>query len=89
MKKPRAPNDLMRPLMKVTYNPSGDKLNILFRSAPISETETHRPGLTLDYDQQGHLIGLELANASEHMSRPHTLDFVQLLSTSGDEMGQI
>jgi uncharacterized protein YuzE len=75
--------------MKVTYNPDGDKLNILFRSAPISETETHRPGLILDYDQQGRIIGLELANASEHISRPHALGFVEMVGMTGDEMGQI
>ena len=75
--------------MKVTYNPSGDTLNILFRSAPISETETHRPGLILDYDQQGRIIGLELANASEYMSRPQTLDFVELMGTASDEIGQL
>ncbi len=63
--------------MKVTYDLSGDKLRILFRNAPISETESHRSGLILDYDQQGRIVGLELADASEHMSRPHTMDFAE------------
>ena len=63
--------------MKVTYDLNGDTLRILFRNAPISETESHRSGLILDYDQQGRIVGLELADASEHMSRPHAMNFIE------------
>ena len=63
--------------MKVTYNPTEDTLHILFCSAPIHESENHRAGLILDYDQHGRIVGLELASASEHMSHPHIVDFVE------------
>jgi YD repeat-containing protein len=56
--------------MKFTYNAEGDKLHILFRNAPIAESETHRPDLTLDYDQHGRIVGLEISSASEHIARP-------------------
>lgn len=61
--------------MKMTYDPQADTLRILFRSAPIHESETHRAGLILDFDQQGKLVGLELPAASTLMSRPETLEF--------------
>lgn len=61
--------------MKMTYDPQADTLRILFRSAPIHDSETHRGGLILDFDQQGKLVGLELAAASTLMSRPETLEF--------------
>lgn len=75
--------------MKVTYNLQEDTLHILFRSAPIAETETQRPGLTLDYDQQGRIVGLQLADASEHISRPHALDSVEHVTVpAGDTRGE-
>jgi YD repeat-containing protein len=62
--------------MKFTYNSEGDKLHILFRNAPIAESETHRPDLTLDYDQRGRLVSLELSSASEHIARPRDVEIV-------------
>ncbi|BDI28595.1 hypothetical protein CCAX7_006460 [Capsulimonas corticalis] len=69
--------------MKVTYNPDEDKLRILFCNAPIQESEAHRAGLILDYDQNGRIVGLELSGASAHISRPHTVDFAER-SPEGD-----
>ena len=63
--------------MKVTYNPGEDTLRILFRNAPIQESETHRAGLILDYDQEGRIVGLELASASEHLSRPYPAGMIE------------
>lgn len=57
--------------MKVTYDAKEDTLRILFRDAPIQESETHRTGLVLDYDQHGAIVGLELAPASAYVSRSH------------------
>lgn len=61
--------------MKMTYNPQEDTLRILFRSAPIHDSETHQAGLILDFDQNGKIVGLELAEASTLMSRPETIEF--------------
>ncbi|MEO7715582.1 MAG: DUF2283 domain-containing protein [Capsulimonas sp.] len=63
--------------MKVTYNPDEDKLRILFCNAPIQESEAHRSGLILDYDQNGRIVGLELSDASEQMSVPYTVNFAE------------
>ncbi|HVK04406.1 MAG TPA: DUF2283 domain-containing protein [Armatimonadaceae bacterium] len=54
--------------MTITYSPEEDTLRILFRNAPIHESEVHRSGLILDFDQHGGILGLELASASEHVS---------------------
>jgi len=64
--------------MKVTYNPKEDTLRILLCNAPIHESEVHRAGLTLDFDQTGKIVGLELSGASRHMSRPYTAEFLEL-----------
>jgi YD repeat-containing protein len=76
--------------MKITYNAGQDALRILFRNAPISETCRQSRGVTLDYDQQGLLVGIELAMASEHISRLPTLAVVEHVNaTPGEEMGNI
>jgi len=46
--------------MKVTYDPEVDVLRILFRNAPIEETDEDKPGVILDYDKDGNVVGLEV-----------------------------
>lgn len=59
--------------MTVTYDPEEDTLRILFRNAPIHGSEVHPSGLILDFDQNGAILGLELASASDHISRPDAI----------------
>lgn len=60
--------------MKITYNAPCDTLRILFSSAPIAETRCQTSDVSLDYDQYGRLVGLELAAASRHVANPYTAD---------------
>lgn len=55
--------------MKVTYDAEDDSLRILFRNAPIHESESTRQGLILDFDQHGAIVGIELKPASEYVGR--------------------
>lgn len=61
--------------MKVLYDPDHDTMRILFRSAPIDRSVVEVPGLIVDYDTNGAVIGLELAEASRHIHDPRTVDF--------------
>ena len=49
--------------MKVTYDSEVDVLRILFRNAPIEESDEDKPGVILDYDKEGNIVGLEVLNA--------------------------
>ena len=71
--------------MKITYNPQLDTLHILFRSAPISETSRQSSDVTLDYDQHGRLVGMELATASEYVANPYDVSLIaeDALATEG------
>ena len=60
--------------MKITYNAHQDTLRILFRGAPICQTDRRQSGVTLDYDQHGQLVGLELSRASDCVSDPYRVD---------------
>jgi uncharacterized protein YuzE len=56
--------------MKVTYDPEVDVLRILFRNAPIEESDEDKPGVILDYDKDGNIVGLEVLNASQRVEHP-------------------
>ena len=56
--------------MKVTYDPEVDVLRIIFRHAPIEESDEDKPGVILDYDADGNVVGLEVLNASRRVENP-------------------
>jgi uncharacterized protein YuzE len=60
--------------MKVTYDPEVDVLRILFRDVPVEESDSEKPGVILDYDKDGNIVGLEILNASQRVDRPQALE---------------
>jgi uncharacterized protein YuzE len=63
--------------MKVTYDSLSDRVRILFSNAPIEHSAAETAGLTVDYDNKGHVVGLELAQASQRMQDPRVVEFVE------------
>ena len=61
--------------MKVTYDPEVDVLRILFRDVPIEESDEDKPGVILDYDKDGTLVGMEVLNASQRVENPRGVDY--------------
>lgn len=61
--------------MKVTYDPEVDVLRILFRDAPIDESDEDKPGIILDYDKDGNIVGLEVLNASKRVENPRSVEY--------------
>jgi uncharacterized protein YuzE len=53
--------------MKVYYDPEVDVLRILFSSHPIEESDEDKPGVIIDYDKQGNIVGMEILEASKRM----------------------
>ncbi|MGH8510177.1 MAG: DUF2283 domain-containing protein [Gammaproteobacteria bacterium] len=61
--------------MKVTYDPAVDVLRIVFRDVAIQESDEHKPGVVLDYDKEGNIVGLEVLNASQRVENPRGVDY--------------
>jgi uncharacterized protein YuzE len=61
--------------MKVTYDPEVDILRILLRDTPIEESDEDKPGVILDYDKDGNVVGLEVLNASQRVENPRGVDY--------------
>ena len=61
--------------MKVTYDPEVDVLRILFRDVPVEESDADKPGVILDYDKEGNVVGMEVLNASQRVENPRRVDY--------------
>ncbi len=61
--------------MKVVYDPKVDVLRITFSSAAVDESDEHKPGVILDYDKDGNIVGLEILDASKRTENPRSLEY--------------
>jgi uncharacterized protein YuzE len=62
--------------MKATYDTRTDTLSIIFNAdARVMESDEDKPGVILDYDEQGNLVSLEILDASKRVSEARRIDF--------------
>jgi uncharacterized protein YuzE len=61
--------------VKVTYDPEVDVLRILLSDAPIEESDEDKPGVILDYDKDGNVVGLEILQASKRVANPRSVEY--------------
>ena len=61
--------------MKVTYDPEVDVLRIVLSDAAIEESDEDKPGVILDYDKDGNIIGLEILEASKRITNPRSVEY--------------
>jgi uncharacterized protein YuzE len=74
--------------MKITYDPEVDVLRILLSNIAVAENDEAKPGMILDYDQDGNVVGMEILNASKRMENPYAIEysitFAQTEKTQGN-----
>ena len=61
--------------MRVTYDPEVDVIRILFNDRQIDESDEHKPGIIIDYDKDGRIVGLEILDASKQMEDPRSVEY--------------
>jgi uncharacterized protein YuzE len=61
--------------MKIVYDPEVDVLRIVFNDLPVEESDEEKPGLILDYDKNGNIVGVEILNASNRVENPRALEY--------------
>jgi len=52
-----------------------DVLRIVFRDLAIEESDEDKPGVILDYDKEGNIVGLEVLNASQRVENLRGVDY--------------
>jgi len=57
--------------VKVAYDADVDVLRIVLNPAAIEE----KPGIVLDYDEDGNVVGIEILDASRRVEIPHSLEY--------------
>ena len=61
--------------MKITYDPDVDVLQIIFSSVPVAESDEDKPGVVLDYDKDGNVVGMEILDASTRIENPRSVEY--------------
>jgi uncharacterized protein YuzE len=61
--------------MKLTYDSEVDVLRIVLSDADIEESDEDKPGVILDYDKDGNVVGLEILEASKRVANPRSVEY--------------
>lgn len=61
--------------MKVRYDKETDVLYIQLNSNVVTESDSDKPGILLDYDEAGNIAGIEVLNASSKMEQPLKVEY--------------
>jgi uncharacterized protein YuzE len=62
--------------VKATYDSKTDTLSIVLRpDSPVAESDEDKPGVILDYDEQGNLVSLEILDASQRVTEARRIEF--------------
>ena len=70
MKHPKSRN-----IMKVKYDKEADVIYIGLSDEKIKESDKGKPGIILDYDKNGSIVGIEILNASKKIGNPAKLEY--------------
>jgi uncharacterized protein YuzE len=65
-------NDIGRAMMRTSYDPEADAMYIRFGPDCVksAETEEVASGITLDFDDRGDVIGIEILYVSRRAAKP-------------------
>jgi uncharacterized protein YuzE len=62
--------------LKATYDARTDTLSIILKvDAVVAESDEDKPGVILDYDQDGNLVSLEILDASRRVTDARRIEF--------------
>jgi uncharacterized protein YuzE len=62
--------------MKATYDARIDTLSIVLKAdAAVAESDEDKPGVILDYDEDGNLVSLEILDASKRVTEARRIEF--------------
>ena len=66
--------------MKIEYDPKADAMTIRLANGAVSDSDEVRPGVVLDFDAEGNVLGIEMLNVSLRTANPREMAFEMLAS---------
>lgn len=68
--------------MRVSYDSKTDTLSVILKEdTSVAESDEDKPGVILDYDQEGNLVSLEILDASQRVTEAQKIEFEGLEPT--------
>ncbi len=62
--------------MKVTYDTRTDTLSVILKdNVSVAKSDEKKPGVILDYDEDGDLISFEILDASRRVTEARKIEF--------------
>ena len=61
--------------MKVKYDKEVDVLYIQFNDLKVSESDSEKAGVIIDYSSDGKVVGIEVLNASKNLLQPTKVEY--------------
>jgi uncharacterized protein YuzE len=59
--------------MRIRYDKETDIVYIKFSDSPIAESDEEKPGIIIDYNSEGGIVGIEVLNASTKMDHANSV----------------
>jgi len=61
--------------MKVKYDKELDILYLSFSDETVFESDEDKKGIILDYSSDGHIVGIEVLNATKRVGNPVKVEY--------------
>ncbi|MCC5942196.1 MAG: DUF2283 domain-containing protein [Balneolaceae bacterium] len=59
--------------MNIKYDQAADAMYLKFSDEEVVESDEDKPGIIIDYDESGNVVGIELLDASKRTKNPGSL----------------
>jgi uncharacterized protein YuzE len=64
--------------MKITYDADTDTLTVVLKESAVAESDEEKPGVILDFDDAGDVVGFEILDASHRVTDPRRVEFTEV-----------
>ena len=61
--------------MKIEYDPKADAMYIRLAAGTVADSDEVRPGVVLDFDADGRVLGIEMLDVSQLADNPREMAF--------------
>lgn len=61
--------------MVIKYDKESDVIYIQFSEKKVVESDEDKPGVILDYGENGEIVGIEILNASKQTNQPNGIQY--------------